>query len=293
MTRLLAVNLNLLIIHCTSGRLLGRFQMTEETREMKYRYNRLPMFCAVTCISLMASTTFASGSTPNNVSDLVHHDADRGAHQLRSRGYTMINSDYHNGKTVEYWWGHSQNQCLMAKETGDRYESIKTTSSTDCNQYHGEATKDDNAAGVAIAAAAILGAVVLASKSHQRDDKHNDNSKSMAEFDRGFSDGLHHHGYHNYNKTDAYSDGYSQGQIERDENSRHHASSGHHSGYHPYVSVSDLVGARAAGAESDLRRRGFYDTGGYKQGNKSFVIWWNPRTRQCCLLYTSDAADDN
>jgi hypothetical protein len=253
---------------------------------MKHSFNRLPLFCAVTCIALLASSAFASGSVPKSVSGIVHKDVDRGAHQLRASGYTLISSDYHNGKGVEYWWGHGSNQCLQAREVDNKYESIKTTSATDCNQYHEDATKNDNAAGIAIAAAAILGVAVLASQSHQRDDKHNDNSKSMAEFDRGYSDGLHHQSYHNYNRTDAYSDGYNQGHIERDENSRHRASGGHHSGYQSYVSVDDLVGARAAGAESDLRARGFIDAGGYKQGDKSFVTWWNPRTRQCVQTKT-------
>ena len=255
---------------------------------MKYSINRLPLFCAVTCIALLASSAFASGSIPDNVAGIVHKDANRGAHQLRSSGYTLISSDYHNGKGVEYWWGHASNQCLQAREVDDIYESVKITSATDCNQYHEEATKNDSAAGIAIAAAAILGVAVLASQSHQRDDKHNNDSKSMAEFDRGYSDGLHHQSYHNYNKTDAYSDGYSEGQTEREENSRRHGSGGYHSGYHAYVSVNDLVGARAAGAESDLRARGFYDAGGYKQGDKSFVTWWNPRTRQCIQTKTRD-----
>jgi hypothetical protein len=163
-----------------------------------------------------------------------------------------------------------------------------TTSSTDCKQYHDEATKDDSAAGVAIAAAARIGAAVLASSSHQRDDETNQNANATAEFDRGYRDGLHHKGFHNYNNTDAYSSGYREGQIERDEQTQHHSRSGYHRGHQAYVSLDDLVGARAAGAESDLQRRGFVSMGGYKRGNKSFVTWWNADTRQCVNAVTKE-----
>ena len=39
-------------------------------------------------------------------------------------------------------------------------------------------------------------------------------SQSVAEFERGYRDGLHREDYHNYNNTEAYSDGYGQGGIQ-------------------------------------------------------------------------------
>jgi hypothetical protein len=54
------------------------------------------------------------------------------------------------------------------------------------------------------------------------------------------------------------------------------------------VNVNDLVGARASSADSDLRARGFRDTGGYQQGGKSFVTWYNRNTRQCVNVVTRD-----
>jgi hypothetical protein len=35
-----------------------------------------------------------------------------------------------------------------------------------------------------------------------------------------------------------------------------------------------------------MRSRGFSDTGGYKQGNRSFVNWYNSSTRQCVKTVT-------
>lgn len=244
--------------------------------------------CVVTIASLISASAFASGSTPGNLNDLEYQDSSWGNGQLRSRGYTMIDSDYHNGKMVEYWWSNGSNTCIKAKDVDGKYESIKTTSSTDCNQYHEEATKDDSSAGIAIAAAAILGAAVLASQSHQRDDDVNNDANATAEFDRGYRDGLHHKTYHNYDNTEAYSEGYTQGQIERDEQTRHHSNSGYHSGTAKRVKLHDLLGARASSADSEMRSRGFTDAGGYKQGNKSYVIWWNPNTRQCVSSATEN-----
>ena len=241
----------------------------------------------VICAALSASSAFA-GTVPANVAVLVYQDAGWASGKLRSHGYTLVSSNHYKGKNVEYWWGNGQNLCLRASEVDDKYESITTTSSTDCNQYHEEATKGNQAAGVAVAAAALLGVAMLASKSHERNDKHNQDAKSTAEFDRGYRDGLHHQEYHNYNNTGAYSEGYNEGQVQRREQTRHHSNNGYHSGYNPYVSLDDLVGEKASGADNELQRRGFDDVGGYKQGEKSIVTWWNPRTRQCVNTITKN-----
>ena len=242
------------------------------------------------CFALVLASASVAASTPDNLEDLIYQDYGWGAEQLRQRGYTEISSDYHHGKTVEYWWSSAKNLCVKAHadDKEGKYTAISKTSSTDCNQYHEEATKGDNTAAIAIGAAALIGAAILAHKSHERDDKHGDDSKSVAEFDRGYRDGLHHERYHNYNNTTAYSDGYNSGQQKRDEETRHRSRDGHHSGYQSYVSLDDLVGARAAGADSQMRSRGFKDTGGYKQDGKSYVLWHNAESRQCVSAVTQD-----
>lgn len=75
---------------------------------------------------------------------------------------------------------------------------------TDCNQYHKDESDKNKAAAVAIGAAALIGAAIFAHKSHERDDKHSQDERSVAEFDRGYRDGLHHERYHSYNDTSAY-----------------------------------------------------------------------------------------
>ena len=243
-------------------------------------------------LSLLLIAGPAVADIPDNLTDIVYQDVGWGSDQLRMRGYTYISGDHHNGKLHEYWWNGRDSTCIHARAGGSKYEALMVTSATDCNQYHKPASASGNkdndaAAAIAIGAAAILGAAVLAHKSHERDDKYND-SKSVAEFDRGYRDGLHHQSYHNYSNTQAYSDGYSAGQQQRHEQTRYHGNDGRHSGYHPYVSLDDLVGANAASADSALRQRGFRDTGGYKQDNKSFVTWYNSQTRQCVQSVTKN-----
>jgi hypothetical protein len=255
---------------------------------VKNTIRRLSGFSILAGLAAAVVSAPAAADIPGNLTDLVYQSSDRGSEQLRFRGYTRISSHNHGGKRVEYWWQSSSLTCVQAKEANGRYESIKTTSATDCNQYHKEATNDDAAAAVAIGAAALIGAAVLAHKSHERDEKHGNDSRSVSEFDRGYRDGLYHQPYHNYQNTGAYSDGYNAGQSERHQQTSYRPYDGRYSGYHPYVSLDDLVGARASSADSEMRSRGFRDTGGYKQNNKSFVTWYNPTTRQCVQSVTHD-----
>lgn len=239
-------------------------------------------------LGLTVAVGLARADIPTNLTDIPYQSAEWGAEQLRLRGYTQMSSDHHDGKLYEYWWQGSSNTCVQARSTGTRYEALKTTAATDCGQYHAAASKNDNAAAIAVGAAAILGAAVLAHQSHERHEKHGNDQKSVAEFDRGYRDGLYHQPYHNYQNTSAYSDGYSTGSSERDEQTHYRVRQAGYSGYRNYVPVDDLVGARASSADSELRSRGFADTGGYKQGAKSFVTWYNARTRQCLQVVTKD-----
>jgi hypothetical protein len=254
---------------------------------MTHRRCKAGRFALLGGCVLTVSSGAAFAGMPDNLSDIPYQGTEWGAEQLRFRGYTLMNSDWHDGRSYEYWWHASSNTCIQARASAGKYEALKTTSGTDCGQYHKQATNNDAAAAVAIGAAAIIGAAVLAHQSHERNEKHQD-QKSVAEFDRGYRDGLYYQPYHNYQRTDAYSDGYSAGSREREEQTSYRPRHGGYSGYQSYVSLDDLVGARASSADSAMRSRGFSDAGGYKQGNKSFVTWYNRSTRQCVNVVTQD-----
>ena len=58
--------------------------------------------------------------------------------------------------------------------------------------------------------------------------------------------------------------------------------------------VSDLEGARAAGALSDLESRGFRTVDTFQSGsNGAGTVWWNGRTRQCVQVITVDGHIDS
>jgi hypothetical protein len=52
--------------------------------------------------------------------------------------------------------------------------------------------------------------------------------------------------------------------------------------------VSDLEGARAAGALEDMERRGYVQTSNYAASAGRYSYWWNGSTRSCIRLLTSD-----
>lgn len=53
-------------------------------------------------------------------------------------------------------------------------------------------------------------------------------------------------------------------------------------------SLNDLVGARAAGAESDLESRGWTMITGHKGGSASYNYWWNRDRKNCVMVTTRD-----
>lgn len=53
-----------------------------------------------------------------------------------------------------------------------------------------------------------------------------------------------------------------------------------------YVSLDDLVGARAQNMDAVLQSRGFTNTGGYKTDTQSITRWWNPTALQCVQVVT-------
>jgi len=253
-------------------------------------------------IAMALSLALAAGpalaaSVPSNVTDLAYQDSSYSQREMRSRGYTLVHTDLRNGTTWQYWWGANNRKCVQVGIRDGKFDSVDGTDRTDCNQYYSDSDEKEgmsDGAKAAIAAAAILGVAALAHKSHDRDnDKYKNNSQELADFDRGYRDGLYHAPYHNYGNRRAYSDGYSEGMQQRDQETRHHAShSGRYAGYQQYFNMNDLVGERASSADSVLRDRGFRDVDGYKRRNSSHAIWWNAVTRQCLDVKTKEGRID-
>ncbi len=264
--------------------------MTNSPKQETYMNQFLRRTVAISVACTLASSPVLAGTAPGNLADLTYQESDWAKEQMRSRGYTRIHGDWHNNRNWTYWWSNAGSTCIKMQDDGRTVQSLVTTVAMDCNQKESDDNKSGMSTGakVAIGAAALIGVALLASKSHQRGEKHSQDEKSTAEFERGYRDGLHHERYHNYQNTSAYSDGYNAGQQKRDQETSYRSNSGYHSGYQSYVSLDDLVDARASSAEGELQSRGFRHTGGYQQGNKAFTTWWNERTRQCVQAVTKE-----
>ena len=248
------------------------------------------------CASVAVTPVWAQ--TPViNLSDLVNQDSNYAQRELRSRGYVFIHTDQRGTKLWQYWWQNNESVCARVAHVDGQATSIVSVSPTDCNQQVADAGQTAPAsqqsgdmstgAKVAIGAAAILGVAALLHRSHERDEQKHKSAQDVAEYERGYRDGLYHQPYHDYNRSQAYVDGYNAGQQKRDADTSYRSSYGHHTGSAAYVNLNDLVGARGSSVDSAMSQRGFRSTGGYQSEGRAHSTWWNPSTRQCVNLVTS------
>lgn len=179
---------------------------------------------------------------------------------------------------------------MMVRSDRGRIASAVTTPAPDCGKQ-ASAKKDgmSDGAKVAVAAAAILGIAALAHQAHHRDDgDHAHHARHEADYERGYRDAVH--GYDADADQGAYSDGYGAGLRERSRQVPWR--SGNSAGVS--ASTDDLVGARAAGADTQLRARGFTDRDAQQRDGRSVVTWWecaDPRMPARCDRGREDRVD--
>jgi hypothetical protein len=257
---------------------------------------RVPLV-GLLCASLAAAPAWAQ--TPVlALSDLVNQGSDYAQREMRNRGYVFIHADQRGSKLWQYWWQSRDNVCARVAHVDGRASSIVSVSATDCNQYPQQTSSSSQSsshssgisgpAAAAIAAAAIVGVAALASRSHDRDEQKYTSDQQVAEYERGYRDGLYHQPYHDYNRTQSYVDGYNAGQQKREAETSYRSPYGYHSGQAAYVPLNDLVGARASSVDGEMQRRGFVNKGGYQSGGQAFTTWWNGSTRQCMQAVVYD-----
>lgn len=201
---------------------------------------------------------------------------------LEARGFTHVSTNKNTmGYVYSYWWDEGDDDCVQVEVYNGRVETISDASDQDCGHHKGDAAA---AVGV-VAGAAILGAL-LSHKSHHHDDgNHHSDQQAEQDYERGYKDGLHNASYHNYDRSDAYSSGYTAGVDERKANLSHHHNRG---GYSAIAQFKDLQGARAAGALSTLEDRGFAQVDNFASGTARYGIWYRAASRQCLQSITSD-----
>lgn len=235
--------------------------------------------CILTPLPIVAQT-------PSGIADLVGARAPGGETQLEARGWTHIKTEKGDDRAWSYWWQPQRRECVTVAVMDGRFDSITTSPAPDCNQS-AKKSEGGNAGAAAAAAVAIVGIAALAHSSHHhKDGKHLD-AANDDQYERGYRDGLYNQSYHNYDRSDGYSDGYQRGVEQRGhETDYRDGQSG--AGYAPSVNLNDLVTARAAGADTELQRRGFRTVNAYKAGDTSYTIRANDRTGQCVQVATAD-----
>ena len=200
---------------------------------------------------------------------------------LQARGFAHISTNKNDmGYVYSYWWDEADDDCVQVEVFNGRVETISDASDQDCGHHKGNAT----AAVGAVAGAAILGALLSHKSHHHEDNQHMSDQKAEADYERGYTDGLHNASYHNYDRSDAYSSGYTAGVDERNANLSHHHGRG---GYAPAVSYMDLKGARASAIDT-MSSRGFRQVDNFTSGNTRYSIQYNARTNQCVQVTVAD-----
>ena len=257
---------------------------------------------ACTAIAMAIAPVAAMAKSASSLSDLVGARAGQAEGDLESRGWTMITGHKGGSASYNYWWSRDRKACVMVTTRDGRYSSITDTTAGDCNQKSGGS--NDAATVAAVAGGAALLAALLSHKSgHHDDGQHMNDSQKEAEYERGYKDGLHNSAYRNNSNNDSYSSGYQNGVNQRDQELNRGDSYGNNNGYGSNyrnsggsspAQFNDLVGAKAAGVETDLQSRGFRNVDGFESGsNGKGTIWWNGRTRQCLQMITVNGRADS
>lgn len=244
--------------------------------------------------SIAAAAAFSMAATPvlaatqensssRTMRDIIGRDSDDATRMIKDRNYTYVEGSHDKyGNKHTYWWNERADNCLHVTSYRGNVVDAADAKDKDCNQGGGNTA----AAVGAVAGIALLGAL-LAKKHHKKGKEYDEQGE--AEFERGFRDGLHHAQYHNYSRTDAYSDGYQAGVEQREANLSHHTGG---SGYQADARYSDLIGARAT-AIDQLGGRGFTQVDNFVSGNARYSIWWRGQSRQCLQVITADGRLEN
>lgn len=257
---------------------------------MKTPFKQLIAGC--TSMALALAPLAAQARSADGLRDLVGARAAGAESDLQSRGWVLTDGHKGGSSAYTYWWHSSRKDCVMVTTREGRYAAISDVTPADCNQH-----KSGNGAGAAIGAVAAIAAIaaIASHKSgHHENGSHYADNQHEAEYERGYSDGLHNNPYHNYSRSEQYSSGYQNGVEQRRQNSEHREDHRWGAGYAASVKVTDLNGARAAGAESTLQSRGFRSVDSFMSGSDGRgSVWWNGTTRQCVQMIVADGHVDS
>lgn len=238
------------------------------------------LVAAAATSSLVAVPVLAESA--RQLVDINGEQAQNAEVMLQRRGFSHVSSHRNSSASVSsYWWNQRDANCVQVKAYNGRIESIIDATGQDCGHNKGSA----GAVVGAIAGAAILGAL-LSHKSHNHDDnQHLADQRADADYERGYTDGLHNAPYHNYDRSDTYSNGYTAGVDQRTANLNHHSNRG---GYTKNASLSGIEGKGSEWAFAEMGSRGFRKVDGYSSSGQITDIFYRYDTRQCAMMVSEN-----
>jgi hypothetical protein len=217
--------------------------------------------------------------------DLVNQNAQPGKAALTSRGWSLAHSDELRGKTWQYWWHGKDDACALVTVVNARFERIVATAESDCMTKGGNPWRMSAKGKVTAGAAKALGVDALMHRSHERDEQRHNDVRAVAEFERGYRDGLQAVRLTRAPGADAYGDGHQAGSVRRAMQAQATTPPATAQAAGPGGS---LIGLRTAALEVTMKARGYERWSGFSKGRDSFAVW-RQGPRQC--LRTS-ARDD-
>lgn len=240
-------------------------------------------------ITLVVTTMAAFGQdTPSDLRDLVGARAAGGETQLQSRGYENVKTETMPDSKMGYWWRRSSSTCVMVQTRNGRYASIASTAPVNCqggnDMSSGGGSDTPSDLRDLVGARAAGGETQLRNRGYEF-------VKTSSGTDRKFSYWWHE------SKSACVSVSTYQARInaivstlpadcDRDPNAQASAND-----ETPY-DVRDLVGARAASGESQLRSRGYTFVKTEKGADRSFSNWWDRSNKICLNVVTIDGRYD-
>jgi hypothetical protein len=237
-----------------------------------------------------AQSTAANGA-PTKLADLVQQGAEPASAALRARGYTLAHSDTLRGKLWQYWWHAGDDACAMATVNGARVERIVSTAESDCVPKGGNAWRMSSKGKVTDKAARQLGVDALMHRSHERDESVHNSVAAVAEFERGYRDGLKGVALARNAPRGAFADGVQAGLTRRTLQAAAPVAgaptaAGAAAAANP-AQPNTLIGLRGAVLETVMRNHGYVRHSGFAKGRESFVVW-RAGPRQCLRTVARD-----
>lgn len=232
----------------------------------------ISMFFLVWILTVSA----AAQDTPRDVRDLVGARASSGESALENRGYKFIKTTEGEDRKWSNWWKASTKTCITVATVNGRYDTIVNSTPEDCKT--GSADNSDAGAGNddfsdLVGARAAGGETELGKRGYKFIKTTEGTDRKWANWWKASTKTC---------LTVATVNGRFDSIVSgTPADCTGGGSGGNSSGSSNKVDLSDLVGARAAGAETEMESRGFRNVKGRKSGSTSYTYWKNDDTNQC------------